>query len=29
MFNTSVHMEYIKDHKDYGFNVDYKGFNWA
>lgn len=29
MFNTALHMEMIHDHKDYGFNVDYKGFNWS
>ncbi|XP_076096848.1 glutathione reductase, mitochondrial-like isoform X1 [Mytilus galloprovincialis] len=29
MFNTAMHAEFIHDHKDYGFDVDYKGFNWA
>ncbi|KAK3095316.1 hypothetical protein FSP39_013135 [Pinctada imbricata] len=29
MFNTAMHMEYIHDHKDYGFDVELKGFNWS
>lgn len=28
MFNTAVHAEFIHDHKDYGFDVDFKGFDW-
>jgi len=28
MFNTAVHMEYIHDHKDYGFDVTFNKFNW-
>lgn len=28
MFNTAVHAELIHDHKDYGFDVEFKGFNW-
>ncbi|XP_062600688.1 glutathione reductase, mitochondrial-like [Saccostrea cucullata] len=29
MFNTAVHAEMIKDHKDYGFDVDFKQFTWG
>ncbi|CAH1781325.1 unnamed protein product [Owenia fusiformis] len=29
MFNTAVHAEYIHDHKDYGFDVEYKNFDWS
>nr|XP_054771531.1 glutathione reductase, mitochondrial-like [Lytechinus pictus] len=29
MFNAAFHMEMIHDHRDYGFDVDYKGFNWS
>ncbi|XP_072180636.1 glutathione reductase, mitochondrial-like [Diadema setosum] len=29
MFNTAMHMEMIHDHKDYGFDVDFKGFDWG
>ncbi len=28
MFNTAVHAEYIEDHRDYGFDVEMKGFDW-
>ena len=28
MFNAAVHAEYIKDHKDYGFIVEKKEFNF-
>lgn len=29
MFNTAVHAEMIKDHKDYGFDVELKQFTWG
>lgn len=29
MFNTAMHAEFIHDHKEYGFDVDFKGFNWS
>lgn len=29
MFNAAAHAEYIRDHKDYGFNVEKKEFNFA
>ncbi|KAL4220178.1 hypothetical protein ACF0H5_020586 [Mactra antiquata] len=29
MFNTALHSEFINDHKDYGFDVDVKGFHWS
>lgn len=29
MFNTAVHAEMIKDHKDYGFDVEVKQFTWG
>ena len=28
MFNTAMHAEFIHDHKDYGFDVEFKSFNW-
>ncbi|XP_064639387.1 glutathione reductase, mitochondrial-like [Lineus longissimus] len=29
MFNTAMHAEFIHDHKDYGFDVDVKKFDWS
>ncbi|KAJ8310171.1 hypothetical protein KUTeg_012036 [Tegillarca granosa] len=29
MFNTAMHAEMIRDHKDFGFNVEYKNFSWG
>lgn len=29
MFNTAMHAEFIHDHKDYGFDVELKSFNWS
>ncbi|OWF40519.1 Glutathione reductase, mitochondrial [Mizuhopecten yessoensis] len=29
MFNTAMHAEMIKEHKDYGFDVQANGFNWG
>lgn len=28
MYNTALHAEFIHDHKDYGFDVEKKGFSW-
>ena len=28
MFNTAMHAEMIHDHKDYGFDVELKKFDW-
>ena len=28
MFNTAMHAEMIHDHKDYGFDVELKQFDW-
>jgi len=28
MYGAAVHSEYILDHCDYGFNVDFNSFNW-
>lgn len=28
MFNAAVHAEMIRDHADYGFNVELKNFDW-
>jgi len=29
MWNTAMHAELIHDHKEYGFDVEMKGFNWG
>lgn len=29
MFNTAMHAEFIHDHKGYGFDVDFKNFDWG
>ncbi|KAJ8309675.1 hypothetical protein KUTeg_011540 [Tegillarca granosa] len=29
MFNTAMHAEMIRDHKDFGFNVEFKNFSWG
>ncbi|XP_076453867.1 glutathione reductase, mitochondrial-like [Babylonia areolata] len=29
MFNTAMHAEMIHDHKEYGFDVELKGFDWS
>ncbi|KAH3812400.1 glutathione reductase, mitochondrial-like [Dreissena polymorpha] len=29
MFNTALHAEFIHDHKDYGFDVELKNFDWG
>ncbi|XP_014668404.1 PREDICTED: glutathione reductase, mitochondrial-like [Priapulus caudatus] len=29
MFNAAAHAELLHDHKDYGFNVEVKGFDWG
>ncbi|XP_041356354.1 glutathione reductase, mitochondrial-like isoform X3 [Gigantopelta aegis] len=29
MYNTAFHAEMIHDHKDYGFNVELKSFEWS
>lgn len=29
MFNTAMHAEFIHDHKDYGFDVELKKFDWS
>ena len=29
MFNTAMLMEFLHDHKHYGFDVDLKSFNWG
>ncbi|XP_033760443.1 glutathione reductase, mitochondrial-like [Pecten maximus] len=29
MFNTAMHAEMMKHYKDYGFDVQYKGFDWG
>ncbi|XP_045201495.2 glutathione reductase, mitochondrial-like [Mercenaria mercenaria] len=29
MFNTAMHAEFIHNHKEYGFDVDLKGFSWG
>ena len=28
MFNTAMHAEFIHDHKDYGFSVNFDEFSW-
>lgn len=29
MFNTALHAEFIHNHKDYGFDVELKKFDWG
>lgn len=29
MYNTAVHAEFLRDHKDYGFDVTLQSFNWG